>query len=208
MDGPGAKDLLSKSSHLFGKDDSIQTGSIINMDLMQRKSILYNLVQPQKNEVEINRSIIIRSDGTTMDAFDYFLGRKGLEYGRTPCELDSIYLALCDKSGTTKYDSQRMAGKTHEDIEICRSMALQHVYDDVVTTSGQEGLIFKDLASPYYLGADSRKKGYWWKLKVSIFDTELFRLWYMEFLSHILLSQFQSLTTINLVQRLISIYLS
>jgi len=165
VDGPGAKDLLSKSRHLFGKDDSIQTGSIINMDLMQRKSILYNLVKPQKNEVVINRSIIIRSDGTRMDAFDYFLGRKGLEYGRTPCELDSIYLALCDKSGTTKFDSQRMAGKNHEEIEVCRSMALQHVFDDVVTTSGQEGLLLKDLASPYFLGAPSRNQGYWWKIK-------------------------------------------
>ena len=28
-----------------------------------------------------------------------------------------------------------------------------------------QGLLFKDLASPYYLGKTSRGKGYWWKLK-------------------------------------------
>ena len=28
-----------------------------------------------------------------------------------------------------------------------------------------QGLIFKDLATPYYLGEASRSRGYWWKLK-------------------------------------------
>ena len=167
VDGPGAKDLISKSSHLFGKDEPIKTGSIINMDLMQRKSILYNLIRPQKNEVEHNRCVIVRSDGTSMDACDYFLGKNGLEYGKTPCELDSVYLALCDKSETTKFDTQRRGGRSHEEIEIQRSMELEKLYNDVVTTGGQEGLLFKDLASPYYLGVTSRNMGYWWKIKVS-----------------------------------------
>ena len=164
VDGPGAKDLISKSSHLFAKDEKIQTGSAINMSCMQRKSILYNLITPQKNVVELNRSAIIRSDGSSMDARDYFLGSE-LEYGKMPCELDSIHLAL-SKSDTTKFDSQRMSGRSHEDIEIQRSLELQALYNDIVTTCGQEGLMFKDLASPYYLGAASRNKGSWWKIKV------------------------------------------
>ena len=163
--GPDAKDLISKSSHLFEKDEKIQTGSIINMSCMQRKSILYNLIRPQKNVVEHNRSVIIRSDGSSMDAQDYFLPKE-LEYGLTPCELDSIHLALCNKSDTTKFDSQRMSGRSHEDIEIQRSFELETLYNDIVTNCGQEGLIFKDLASPYYLGKDSRNQGYWYKIKV------------------------------------------
>mmetsp|Transcript_12719 Transcript_12719/g.22300 ORF Transcript_12719/g.22300 Transcript_12719/m.22300 type:complete len:877 (-) Transcript_12719:136-2766(-) len=165
VDGPGAKDLISKSSHLFAKDEPIRTGSLINMDCMQRKSILYNLIQPQDKVVEHIRSVVVRSDGSSMDAADYFLGRCNLEYGKTPCELDSIYLALCEKSGTTKFDSQRMCGRTHEEIEIQRSLALEQLYNQIVDLGGQEGLIFKDLAAPYYLGAKSRSMGYWWKLK-------------------------------------------
>ena len=137
VDGPDAEKLISKSSHLFAKDDPIRTGSIINMDYMQRKSILYNLIRPQKNIVEHIMSVIIRSDGSSVDAADYFLGRSGLEYGKTMCELDSIYLALCDKSGTTKFDSQRCK-KSHEEIEIQRSLSLEQVYNNIVDMGGQE----------------------------------------------------------------------
>ena len=59
-----------------------------------------------------------------------------------------------------------MSGRSHEDIEIQRSLELQALYNDIVTKCGQEGLMFKDLASPYYLGAASRNKGSWWKIKV------------------------------------------
>jgi len=161
LDGPGAKDLISKSKHLFAKDEPLHTGSLINMDCMQRKSILYNLIQPQEKVVEHIKSVVVRSDGSTMDAADYFLGNCNLEYGKSPCEFDSVYLAMCDKSGTTKFDSQRMCGKTHEEIEMERSLALEQLYKEIVDSGGQEGLIFKDLASPYYLGVKSRSMGYW-----------------------------------------------
>ena len=149
LGGPGAKYLISKARHLFGKDDTIQTGSLINMDCMQRKCILYHLIKPQQKVVEHIQSVVIRSDGTRMEAADYFLGNCALEYGMKPCELDSIYVALCDKSDTTKFDSQR-CGNTHEEIEIRRSLELESLYNQIVERGGQEGLIFKDLASPYY----------------------------------------------------------
>ena len=149
VDGPGAKDLMSKARHLFGTHDTVKTGSLLNMDCMQRKCILHHLIKPQQKVVEHIQSVVIRSDGTRMEAADYFLGNCGLEYGMTPCELDSIYVALCDKSGTTKFDSQR-CGKTHEEIEIRRSLELESLYNQIVDRGGQEGLIFKDLASPYY----------------------------------------------------------
>ncbi len=149
VDGPDARSLIEKSSHLFAKDETIRTGSLINLSCMQRISILYNLIEPQDKVVEHIRRVVIRPNGSSMDGSDYFLGRFGSEYGKTPCELDSVCLALCDESDTTKFDSQR-CGKSYEEIEIQRSLELEKLYNQIVSNSGQEGLIFKDLASPYY----------------------------------------------------------
>lgn len=149
VDGPDAQALIEKSRHLFAKDESIRSGSLINLSCMQRYSILYNLIEPQDKVVEHIRRVVIRPDGSSIDGADYFLGRSGLEYGKSPCELDSIYLALCDESGTTKFDTQRCS-KAFEDIEIQRALELERLYSQIVTFGGQEGLIFKDLSSPYY----------------------------------------------------------
>lgn len=149
VDGPDAQALIEKSRHLFAKDESIRPGSLINLSCMQRNSILYNLIEPQDKVVEHIRRVVIRPDGSSMDGAEYFSGRCGLEYGKAPCELDSIYLALCDESGTTKFDSQRCS-KSYEDIEIQRSLELERLYNQIVTFGGQEGLLFKDLSSPYY----------------------------------------------------------
>lgn len=165
VDGPDAVELLSKSSHLFPKNECIRPGSIINFDLMRRKSILYNLIQPQQNTVELIQSIVIRSDGSSMDSDLYFSENCNLEYGKTPCELDSINLALNDESATSTLNAQRLGGKKHEEIEIKRALSLEQHYHQIVEIAAQEGLVFKDLASPYYLGSKSRSIGYWWKLK-------------------------------------------
>jgi len=162
--GPGASELMSKSNHLLSKEELAIEGSIINLDCMQRKSILYNLIEPQKNVVEPVKSIIVRSDGSSMDASDYFLS-KGLEYGKTPVELDSIFLALSKNSETFKFDTQRMDGRSHEDIEKQRALELERCFHQIVEVGGQEGLVLKDLAAPYYLGVKSRSMGYWWKIK-------------------------------------------
>ena len=163
--GPGAAELMSKSSHLLSKEELAMEGSIINLDCMQRKSIIYNLIEPQKNIVEPIKSIIVRPDGTSVDAAHYFLSKSGLEYGKTPSELDSIHLALSKTSDTFKFDSQRMDGRTHEDIERQRALELEKCFHQIVEVGGQEGLVLKDLAAPYYLGVKSRSMGYWWKIK-------------------------------------------
>jgi len=92
--GPGAAELLSKSSHLLSKEELAIEGSIINLTCMQRKSIIYNLIEPQMNTVEPIKSIIVRSDGSSMDAADYFLSKTGMEYGKTPSELDLGYVQV------------------------------------------------------------------------------------------------------------------
>ena len=163
--GPGASELMSKSSHLLSKEELGIEGSIINLDCMQRKSILYNLIAPQNNIVEPIKSIIIRSDGSSMNARDYFLSKSATEYGKIPSELDSIHLALSKHSDMFKFDTQRMVGKTHEDIEKERALELESCFNQIVEVGGQEGLVLKDLAAPYYLGVKSRSMGYWWKIK-------------------------------------------
>mmetsp|Transcript_30773 Transcript_30773/g.61126 ORF Transcript_30773/g.61126 Transcript_30773/m.61126 type:complete len:842 (+) Transcript_30773:330-2855(+) len=171
VDGPDATKLLSKSIHLLPKSEIIKPGSIINYDLMRRKSVLYNLVEPQPNTVELIESVVVRSDGSSMDSGDYFLNRCALEYGITPCELDSINLALNQENATPMMNSKRHGGKKHEEIEIKRALALEQCYRNIVETAGQEGLLLKDLASPYYLGSKSRSIGYWWKLKPDYFGS-------------------------------------
>jgi hypothetical protein len=156
--------LLAKSKALFPADEPINPGSIINYDLIRRKSILYNLINPQQHEVELISSIVIRSDGTSMNADDYF-SEGSLEFGKTPCAMDSILLAMCEESKTTMFDLQRLSGRTHEDIEVQRSFALEQCYREIVESAGSEGLVLKDLSSPYYLGAASRSLRYWFKLK-------------------------------------------
>eukprot|EP00804_Cyclotella_cryptica_P012640 CCRYP_016902-RD/>CCRYP_016902-RD protein AED:0.15 eAED:0.15 QI:2735/0.7/0.63/1/0.6/0.63/11/0/583 len=42
---------------------------------------------------------------------------------------------------------------------------MEQCYRQIVENSGQEGLLLKDLSSPYYLGAASRSLRYWFKLK-------------------------------------------
>lgn len=157
-------ELILKSGDLFPQNESISTGSIVNFDLMRRKSILFNLIVPQQHEVELIPSVIIRSDGTSVDAKDYFSGSKR-EYGKSPCAMDSILLAMCDEAKTTMFDPQRLSGRSHEDVEIQRALALEQCYRQIVENSGQEGLLLKDLSSPYYLGAASRSLRYWFKLK-------------------------------------------
>lgn len=169
--GPDAEKLISKSRHLFPSNETIIKGSIINLDLMRRKSILYNLIDEQPNEVELIKSIIIRSDGTNMSARDYFTSPP-TEFGKTPCEMDSILLALAeDGTKTTVFDSQRRNNKLHEQIELNRALALENCFYDIVEVDGQEGLVFKDLTSPYYLGEKSRRLGYWYKLKADYNQT-------------------------------------
>ena len=118
---------------------------------MQRKNVLYNLIKPQKNMVEHIMSTVIRSDGTRIDGDEYFPGKGKKEFGRTPMEFDSIQLAMLD-SDLVRYDKQRMRGKSHESIELDRALVLEELYSSIVVKLGQEGLMFKDLASPYYLG--------------------------------------------------------
>jgi ATP dependent DNA ligase domain len=59
VDGPGAADLLAQtvSEHIAPRPSA---GSVIHLDAFERKKILYKLVEPQADEVEIVQTWIIR----------------------------------------------------------------------------------------------------------------------------------------------------
>ena len=72
VDGPGAADLLAQtvSEHIAPRPSA---GSIIHLDAFERKKILYKLVEPQADEVEIVQTWIIRPNGHMDLGERYFL---------------------------------------------------------------------------------------------------------------------------------------
>ena len=123
-------------------------GSIMHVDLCTRKKILYNLIEEQKNELELCLGQVITSDGRRVEAREYF------------------------KNGGPESDVEihKCMRKTDEDedeeIEKKRSKAIDSFFNEVVEKAGEEGLVFKELSSPYLFGTGrTRSKGYWRKLK-------------------------------------------
>ena len=159
--GPDAKKVIHTARHLFAEDETIPTGgSLIDLSLMQRKCILHNLIKVIPKVIEHVRGVVVRPDGSVEDdPSTYYLGTGKQEYGTIPAVLDSISLAICSSrsSATTRFDKQRKAGRTDDEIEKIRAIALDDMYEQVVMTLMQEGLMLKDLMSPYYLGEKGRR---------------------------------------------------
>lgn len=143
------------------------SGSILNYPLCARKCILHTILKPQENMIEIVESNVIRSDGTCIDGVDYFTPRHSLEFGYHPAVLDSIACTLDSKliSNIELIDSKRRGRQTDRDIERLRAQNLDSFHAEIVIRRCLEGLVLKDLATPYGLGNRFRTKGYWFKLK-------------------------------------------
>eukprot|EP00557_Chaetoceros_sp_GSL56_P004427 CAMPEP_0176497660 /NCGR_PEP_ID=MMETSP0200_2-20121128/11850_1 /TAXON_ID=947934 /ORGANISM="Chaetoceros sp., Strain GSL56" /LENGTH=1349 /DNA_ID=CAMNT_0017895703 /DNA_START=42 /DNA_END=4088 /DNA_ORIENTATION=- len=167
LGGPDAQKVMEKAfGYLPASHRPMATGSVLQLDLMKRKRILYTLLKTQKNRLEHVETLVIRSDGNTVEGNIYFSSPESLEYGHPPLILDSINATLDGLvSNITDIDFKRRNMRTDEDIDKERALALDKFYADVVTRRNLEGLIFKDLASPYCFGAKYRKLGYWYKLK-------------------------------------------
>ena len=166
--GPDAMQLLKESSSPLDpgfEPTHFGQGSIINLDGYTRKFILYHLIEPQKNEVELVESVVVRPDGRFLPAKEYFTFTN-CEYTQIPAVLDSI---SCMKnnvvSNLKEIDEKRRGNRTDEEIEQARAYALEKIYVAVVERQMQEGLIFKDLAAPYIFGDQSRLTKFWLKLK-------------------------------------------
>ena len=172
IDGPDAKHLMRNALTPFYRDASsheleqiIHTGgSILDIDLHQRKQLLYTLITPQINEVELADALVIRPDGTSIKANDYFC--KCDDDGRQFAVVDSINCAL-DKviADISEIDTLRRRNRKDSEIEQCRAVALDKYYTEIAENQNQEGLVMKDLASPYVLGNVGRSYGYWRKFE-------------------------------------------
>ena len=69
------------------------SGSIIDLSGYHRRSILYELITPQPNEIEHVECFVVTSDGRCIDGDDvedYFTGKVDEEYGYPLVTLDSI----------------------------------------------------------------------------------------------------------------------
>eukprot|EP00978_Attheya_sp_CCMP212_P029441 scaffold104590_cov61-Attheya_sp.AAC.1 len=162
--GPDADKLLSSSKHPF--ENKISPGSILNLDCFQRKKILYHLIEPQENMIEIVEAMVIRSDASRVNAVDYFSQTRNAEHGYDAITLDSTQCALNGAiPNLEEVDDKRRAGRTDAQIDQDRAQGLELFYAEIVDRQCQEGLIFKDLSTPYILGDTSRGLQYWLKLK-------------------------------------------
>jgi len=142
------------------------SGSLLHLDLMKRKRILHTLIHCQENKIEPVETLVVRSDGRTMEGYKYFSSPEQFEHGYSPLLLDSIASTLDGAvNDISDIDSKRREGKTDKSIDQQRATALDKFYADIVTKRNLEGIIFKDLSSPYCFGAKHRKLGYWYKLK-------------------------------------------
>jgi len=167
LGGPDASKVM-KESFDFLKDEfqPSVTGSLLNLDLWKRRRILQKLLTPQDNVVELVETTIIRSDGQSVDGATYFNSTNSTDHGYSPMALDSINLIL--DGGIPNFqeiDKSRLQRKPAKDLDSSRSRSLNSFYSDIVEDRQQEGLIFKDLSTPYGLGTRFRNMRYWFKLK-------------------------------------------
>lgn len=165
----GGKDAskLLKESVSKHRLTHIKPGSLMQLDGFERKKILYRLIDPQPNQIEIVPTLVVRSNGHTAKGQDYFSPDNPIrECGHAAYKLDSIDCILNGAvSNIASIDERRRGGYTDEQIQQLRVEAVENFYGDIVDDRMLEGLIFKDLSAPYVLGDKSRRLRYWHKIK-------------------------------------------
>ena len=161
VDGPD-KDRLFKDCGI-DINETDESGSIINLPLLKRKQILYQILIEQEHEIEICPTVVIRCNGDVVPGKEYFSTATVLtEFGYPASFLDSTQAILQQKiKGIEDLDSKRRLGRSNSQINKLRSEAMEEFYTKVVEEYKFEGLVVKDLASPYLFGA----RKFWWKFK-------------------------------------------
>jgi hypothetical protein len=171
--GEGAADLLREtlSPHIA---DAYTPGSLIDLELFERKKLLHKCLTPQKDEVEIIQAWVVRPNGgAAVLAAEYFGSSEKvlMEFGHPIISLDSPRSVL---SGTVadlpSVDYERRHGRTNDQISQDRAWSIQHLYNDMVERQRLEGLLFKDLSTPYFLGDESRSHRFWLKFKPDYYN--------------------------------------
>jgi hypothetical protein len=173
VDGPDAASFLSivVAEHVQPRPSP---GFIIDLDGFERKKILYALIKPQENEVEIIKTWVIRPNGRSELGEYYFVPAKlPDECGYPVALVDSQHWSLgksCSIDTLRDIDLERRRGRSDEQIGEARAHAIQTLYDVMVEQQRLEGLLFKDLSAPYVLGETSKSLKYWLKFKPDYFD--------------------------------------
>lgn len=171
IDGPQA-DVFLRQTVSPTCNPMPSPGSIINLDCFERKKVLYKLISPQEQQVEIVKTWIIRPNGKISSGEDYFDPQHpDIECGFAQHTLDSLRCILSDNSeDLDRIDGERRKGLSDEQISQARANALQKIYDNIVENQRMEGLVFKDLSAPYYIGDESKSMRYWHKFKPDYFN--------------------------------------
>jgi ATP-dependent DNA ligase len=166
VDGPDAKRLFQDC---LMDDSAMKPGSLAAYTLVQRKIILHQLITPQPRQVEISRSIVIRPNGDCVKAEEYFLVRPSVldVAEHHPAFLDSTQAAIQQAlpDNILELDRKRRKGRSDFEISRLRTEAVTKFYNQIVEEQKMEGLVFKDLASPYIFGQASKNRKFWHKFK-------------------------------------------
>ena len=168
VDGPDAKKLFAHCGL-----DTTKAGSIINLSGLHRKQILHRLLEKQPHQVEICKSVVIRSTGECVPGEKYFSTTNPLmECGYPKTLLDSTQAVI--KDGVPDMEQLDRVRRSKSNVEISRQRAqeIEAFYKKVVETDRSEGIVLKDLAAPYILGTASRNRKYWHKFKPDYMKTE------------------------------------
>ena len=164
--GPNARKVVQSAVSPY-LHESIDPANLVRMDLMERKKLLYRVVKHIPNCVEIVQTTVVRPNGMEVDGAEYFSHDKPmLEFGYPVSLLDS--LTACFQgiiSGIEDLDSRRRGHMSDEEISQRRASIVSQHYVKVVENLFLEGLLFKDLSSPYILGRGSQKYTFWRKYK-------------------------------------------
>jgi hypothetical protein len=171
INGPGANDLLNEtiSEHIYPRPTA---GSLIHLEASERKTLLYKIIIPQPREVEIVQTWIIRPNGRTDSGESYFASiHPTTENGYVSRKLDSMSYTLSGMIDNIHHlDTLRRYDRSDEQISEARAFAIHNIYDVTVEQQRLEGLVFKDLSTPYYLGEESKTTRYWHKFKPDYFN--------------------------------------
>lgn len=165
VDGPDAAKLLKECN--LGH---VSPGSIVQLTCLERKQILHGLLVEQKTKIEICESIVIRPDGRSLPGQIYFnAANPVMEYGHRATLLDStaafIQGGVSNLEELEEIDSRRQGNNSMLAIGQKRAQLVEDYYRKVVECHRKEGIVLKDLASPYIFGDPSRRRKYWHKFK-------------------------------------------
>ncbi|KAL7568203.1 hypothetical protein ACA910_004205 [Epithemia clementina (nom. ined.)] len=167
--GPKAREFLATTISPYLNPEP---GSIVGLDGLERKKILYRLINRQVNEVEIVLTTVVRPDGKSADGSSYFSFDDPItEMGYPAHALDSITGAFHGHiPNLAQIDAERRGNLSDEEISQARADLMNEHYSYIVENLFLEGLLFKDLSTPYVLDKVSRLLSYWRKFKPDYFN--------------------------------------